>query len=534
MAEIRLRIAGEDELSSEINKVSESLNKCEKEIKETEKASEGLDAQLKKQKENIIATKSSIDRLVWDVQSLAYSLNDLGIVSDQQMELFQKFDTAIQLVSGSIDALTSAQELYTTMSKMMGVTTTATTAGMTGMTVSTQGAASAMALLAAKIALVVGAGLALGIGIATLVLGLYRMIKMGESVGEAFGKSFDFAIGSIKKFTSAIGDAVTALSGVEEAEKSTAMTIPEVRKALEEQREVVRGKNQDLTNFIITCRVAGATEKQLAQAAEEGRISFEKQATAEEKLRKRVEEITYALQNQRDVTMDKNESLEEFVEYAEKAGATEEQLAQAMAEGAITFEKEKEAVKEDSKAIESWISTMDKAIIAEKAFGVTVDEAALKIAKQEKFARGKNQSMDAYRKTLQAVGLSEQEITNIIEKGIWPWEKEAEAVDEATEAMQGAVGIFGAVKKEMTEEESPDWLKRVLEYIEKRTEEEQKSVDLQEKQLETLKESVGVLDQMLAKYKTLNSFLKETESKGRSIISDSQRKAYEMYWQVVG
>lgn len=540
MAELRVRVLGEDDLSPELENVSQNLDMLEKKVEASKEGTESLTKTMEKWKVGIQDTNRNITWLMSDLSGFARSLLKVNIITQEQYDEFSHLKDVISLVSDGIDTLMSVQESFSGVLKAFTTTAGKAQEGMKGVTTAADAASTSMAMLAAKIAIVVGAGIALGVVFSTLVLGIIRMIKYGESFGEAFSKSFEFSMGAVKRFGSAIGDLVSSLGGAEKAESKLRLTVTEVAEALKNQEDVVKPKTMSMMEFILTCKAAGATEEQLAQASEEARITFEKQIKTEDQLKNRVDEVRHALQNQRDVTKKKGESLEEFVEICKEANATEEQLAQAAAEGKITFQEQAAAIEENATVMDSFISDFERAQMQEIWFGASAEETAKKIGLQQKVTKGKLETMESYRGKLLDVLKDEQAVSDIIEKGIWPWEKQKKAVEENIITLvkyNKATGLFEQVQynvQSQKREEEAEWLKATIDCMAKITEDKKKQLEYTAQQTSELSSQLAKVKELQMEMEKLLAVFSQAKEAYYNQISKMERSAELMKYQLTG
>lgn len=509
MPEVRLELKADDEISAEIEQMTDSLEKAEEIIEETGETMEETGEQVISLGYRMVQLRFGVGDLLNDFDDMIIAFEDMGVITEEQSERFEDLSQGIWRVVSITTTLIQVQETISNSLELLNTTAKTAKDGMDTLEAGATATGTSMGLLAAKVALVVGAGIGLGVVISTIVLGFTRMIKFSEDFRTAFSKSFEFSIQTVKNFAGEIGDLVMLLGGAKKAEEELSLTVEDARHALENQLDIVKPKNMEMKDFIRVLSDAGASEEQLHEAAKTATVTFEKQLEAETKLKTRLEEVTEALQEQRDITMKKGESLEEFIEVVKIAGATEEQLNQAATEGQITFEKEKEAVDNLTESYSSLISATEAASIQERLFGVSAEQAALSILNQQEVVRGKYQPLEEYENLLRQVGLSEKEIAAIINEGIWPWEKQKEAIEEATKTIvkyNRETGMFEEQQVPATfrgRTERPLYLENALNFLIEIEEQRKKEFQLAKDRTDLLKEEEQTLKQILEFWKEL-------------------------------
>ena len=222
-------------------------------------------------------------------------------------------DMAMPLVQIIKSLAQRFQELPESIQKLiLGAT------GLAALAVILNHVAGAAGVLAAKILLIAGAGVAAGIGIATLVLAINRW-RQNEDISfvDALKDSFNFCTGAIKDFTGAIYEAIvpseeftdSALAAGEGAETYAAML-----ELARQEAEAFR-KEQE------------ALQKQLEQ-----------QERQEEIMGVTGEKLIETLLNQDKVTKAKGETVEEFAKRLRDVDIAEKYVKEAMEKGSIQLD----------------------------------------------------------------------------------------------------------------------------------------------------------------------------------------------------
>ncbi|DBA34695.1 TPA_asm: hypothetical protein vir519_00030 [Caudoviricetes sp. vir519] len=610
MPEVRLRLEAEDELSDNLKEMESNLNKVDQAVKQTKESTSELadeTSELEKntqqatnalrqheleQVEMRIAVVKNLDKvsdLAYKFERTARTLERFGIITREQSDQVERLGFAFETVISGIQNLILVQGLLEGTFSKAAKAAGEVNEGLGKVEKAATATSSSLGVVAAKIGLVITAGVGLGVIFSTIVLGFTRMIKYGESFGDAFTKSFNFSIDSLKRFGKAIQDAIFPIQEAEKAEGKLYLTITEAAKALENQKDIVKPKTMAMEAFVLTLKAAGASEEQLKQAMEEGMVTFKSQTEiireqkrAQEELSKTVAEYTgvhgealiQQLLETGQAAQAEAESLDEFAARLKEIGVSDEYVAKALENHELRLTTQKDKVEalgdtyinyinglresagltamtaeelknltveaeQSSDALNKVTKSLIDASEAERYTGVSAEKAAEMILQQKKVVRGKNEDLEAYKEKLKKIGLTEQEIANIIDNNIWPWEKQEKQVTKTKNAVAEYLGF--KIPPDLTQPNLPsaegfqtEYYERVTDYLEQVLHKKQAQASFTQSENKELQQQIQYLQQIVDLYSQIENAKRRTTNRTKSYLQEQQSQAKEMDWLVNG